>query len=79
MYIQTLIENPTIRITVGYFVAASVWILLSDSALIGLGVDVALLSALGTLKGMFFVLFTSVLLYLHVRYELRSAIKSRRR
>ncbi len=55
--------KPHFRITGIYLVVASLWILFSDSILYTLGGNDLLIPSLSILKGMFFVLVTSAMLY----------------
>jgi PAS domain S-box-containing protein len=67
---------PEVKISAGYFVATLTWIVLSDSLLDTLfGTDARLLSSAQTLKGLFFVVFTTLLFYLLLsrQYRLRRA------
>jgi two-component system cell cycle sensor histidine kinase/response regulator CckA len=59
------------RIALTYIAVAGLWILLSDAALERLGVSPANTFAFQTLKGLFFVAVTGLLLYLHVGSVLR--------
>lgn len=57
-------SNREIRNIVGvYALVGSAWIYLSDTALSWLIADPALISRLGVFKGLFFIMFTSALLY----------------
>ena len=55
-----------LRVSVGYAVAAALWILLSDTAMLILGFDPASGTAVSVLKGLLFVGVTTLVLYLLV-------------
>lgn len=68
------IDTTALRLTLAYLLAAALWVLLSDQALIALGVPENLHTRLQSLKGLLFVTLTATLLYviLHrhaVRYR----------
>jgi len=69
MFNTSLIRQPHIRITAGYFVVASLWIFFSDSILHSIGIDEELIPGLSILKGIAFVVTTSLLLLLGLRRE----------
>ena len=52
------------RLTLGYLLLAGLWILLSDHLLTALGLSLVQQERLQSLKGLFFVVLTSALLYL---------------
>ncbi|MDG9760294.1 EAL domain-containing protein [Pseudomonas sediminis] len=58
------IDTDALRLTLGYLLLACLWILLSDQLLTALGLSVAQLERLQSLKGLLFVALTSSLLYL---------------
>lgn len=78
MSLRQILTNPQYRITFGYLVIASIWILFSDSLLLFLNIDIALFPAFSILKGISFVLVTSFILYVVVRREfnLRNELES---
>jgi two-component system, cell cycle sensor histidine kinase and response regulator CckA len=70
-------EKHVIRIVFLYAVAGSLWILLSDRVVAALITDPVRLTQLQTVKGWFFVLASSLLLYALVRSSLASLARSR--
>lgn len=58
------IDTAALRLTLGYLLLAGLWILLSDQLLTALGLSVAQQERVQSLKGLFFVVLTSSLLYL---------------
>ena len=58
------IDFAALRLTLVYLLLAGAWVLLSDQLLAALGLSVAQQERLQSLKGLFFVLLTSALLYL---------------
>ncbi|WP_199097956.1 HD-GYP domain-containing protein [Dyella sp. ASV21] len=63
--------KPQIRIVAIYVTLACVWILFSDRLVFSLGYDQHTLSLLHSLKGIFFVLCTAVLLYWLIGRDMR--------
>ncbi len=59
---DTVRKRYILRITIGYAVIASLWILLSDQ-LLSMFVDISSIIWLATVKGLAFILATAVLLY----------------
>lgn len=76
MTTQTLLQKPHVRITGIYLVVASLWILFSDSILYMFGGNDLLIPSLSILKGMFFVLVTSAILYGLLYREFRQRSRS---
>lgn len=70
---------PAWRISLLYAIFAALWIWLSDSVLQWLLPDPALAARLQSVKGSFFVLVTSLLLYLLIRHDagVREALNAR--
>ncbi|BAN45878.1 phosphodiesterase DibA [Metapseudomonas resinovorans] len=70
-----------LRLVLPYFIFASLWVLFSDHALVAMVGDPKLLAELQTVKGLLFVLVTSLLLFLllclHLR-RLRAYLEARR-
>jgi PAS domain S-box-containing protein len=64
-----LFSKPHQQITLTYFVIASLWILLSDYLLQVLNINLDSVPIFSMLKGIGFVIITSVLIYLHLRHE----------
>ncbi|MDR8017673.1 phosphodiesterase DibA [Ectopseudomonas guguanensis] len=58
------IDIAALRLTLGYLLLAGLWILLSDHLLTALGLSLVQQERLQSLKGLFFVVLTSALLYL---------------
>ena len=58
------IDTAALRLTLGYLLLAGLWILLSDHLLTALGLSLVQQERLQSLKGLFFVVLTSALLYL---------------
>jgi PAS domain S-box-containing protein len=73
--LRVLSERPDIRIAVIYALAASAWILLSDSLMFLLFPDVMKVQTVGTLKGLGFVIVTSGILYLLLRRAHREQLR----
>ena len=69
------IDTAALRLTLGYLLLAGLWILLSDQLLTALGLSAAQQERLQSLKGLFFVVLTSALLYLVLQ---RHALQYRR-
>lgn len=63
-------DRSALRITLIYAVASALWILFSDRLLFGID-DPDLLATLSIIKGWFFVLVTSILLYMLVRQAIQ--------
>lgn len=61
---------PQIRIAVIYVIVAAIWILTSDWVLYELAPDLYSLSRFQTAKGLFYVLFTSALLYFLIKRDI---------
>jgi diguanylate cyclase (GGDEF)-like protein/PAS domain S-box-containing protein len=57
------IDTTALRLTLGYMLLAALWVLLSDQALIALGLPASLQVRLQSLKGLLFVTLTAALLY----------------
>ena len=57
------IDTTALRLTLAYLLAAALWVLLSDQALIALGLPENLHTRLQSLKGLLFVTLTATLLY----------------
>jgi two-component sensor histidine kinase len=68
------IRNSSLRIAGIYAIAASLWIVLSDRILYYLVGDYSRLAAFQTFKGMFFVVTTSLLLFLYSRSQLSKVV-----
>lgn len=60
-----------VRITIIYLVIGILWITLSDEAILMLGQNVEDLTRLQNYKGWFFVIFTSSLIFILIRQEIR--------
>ncbi len=67
----------SINTTILYAVTASLWILFSDQVLLFITSDSQALSEMQTYKGLFFVLFTSVLLYFVIHRQISTLEKER--
>ena len=61
-------DAGALRLTLGYLLLASLWVLLSDRLLLELTQSIEQLERLQSLKGMAFVAFTGTLLYLALRH-----------
>jgi two-component sensor histidine kinase len=68
------IRNSSLRIAGIYAIAASLWIVLSDRILYTLAGDYSHLATFQTFKGMFFVVATSLLLFLYSRSQLSKVV-----
>ncbi len=64
-------QQTALRISLAYFLIATVWILFSDKAVFELSRDTEWQMTINTLKGWLFVLFTAVLLFYTMRSVLR--------
>lgn len=71
--------SPAARVSLGYLLLATLWILLSDAVVLLLTQDPALVGELQSWKGQFFVAFTSIVLFLLLRSEQRRLDSSERR
>lgn len=67
----------SINTTIVYAVTASLWILFSDQVLLFITSDTKALSEMQTYKGLFFVLFTSILLYFVIHQQISTLVKER--
>jgi len=61
--------KPHYKISITYFIISALWIFLSDRAILSLNPSPAVLINLQTYKGWFFVLSTSLLLFIIIRKE----------
>jgi len=61
--------KPHYKISITYFIISALWIFLSDRAILSLNPSPAVLTNLQTYKGWFFVLSTSLLLFIIIRKE----------
>jgi len=61
--------KPHYKISITYFLISALWIFLSDRAILSLNPSPAVLTNLQTYKGWFFVLSTSLLLFIIIRKE----------
>ncbi len=68
------IRNSSLRIAGIYAIVASLWIVLSDRVLFFLAGDYAHLATFQTFKGIFFVVTTSVLLFMYSRSQLSRVV-----
>lgn len=64
-----ILYKPESRVAIVYLVIATLWILFSDGALLALGVNETVLSQLSLVKGLGFVLLTSLILYTYLHRE----------
>jgi diguanylate cyclase (GGDEF)-like protein/PAS domain S-box-containing protein len=71
------IDTAALRLTLGYLLLAGLWILLSDQLLTALGLSAAQQERLQSLKGLFFVVLTSALLYLVLHRHARQYRRAR--
>jgi PAS domain S-box-containing protein len=63
----------SLRIALTYFIISVLWIIFSDTLVAAvLGRDFAMLTGIQSLKGIFFVLLTSVILFVLIQREIRS-------
>jgi PAS domain S-box-containing protein len=69
MYQSRLFRSSEGRISFIYFSVAAVWILVSDAVLHFLGINETLIPRLSILKGLAFVLVTSVILHRRLSFE----------
>ncbi|HBX55811.1 phosphodiesterase DibA [Pseudomonas sp. UBA2684] len=71
------IRHDALRLTLMYMLAAGVWIFFSDGLLVALGLSAQQMERAQLLKGLCFVLLTSVLLYgiLHSHWRLQRRIR----
>jgi PAS domain S-box-containing protein len=67
-------RDRALRIALVYFLAAVVWIALSDRILVSIVSDPVLIGRWSTAKGIFFVVATATLLYIAVRRQLRTVV-----
>ena len=63
--------KSAIKISFTYIVLSSIWIIFSDRLINGLTNDALVLTKLASLKGLFFVTVTGIILYLQVRNEIK--------
>lgn len=61
--------KPHYKISITYFIISALWIFLSDRAILSLNPSPDVLTNLQTYKGWFFVLSTSLLLFVIIRKE----------
>jgi len=61
--------KPHYKISITYFIISALWIFLSDRAILSLNPSPDVLTNLQTYKGWFFVLSTSLLLFIIIRKE----------
>lgn len=61
--------KPHYKISITYFIISALWIFFSDRAILSLNPSPAVLTNLQTYKGWFFVLSTSLLLFIIIRKE----------
>ncbi|MFT3848812.1 MAG: PAS domain S-box protein [Propionivibrio sp.] len=73
------LTGAALRIVIVYAVFASLWILLSDTAVAWLFADPALITLIGTIKGWLFVAVTSLLLYGLIRRHAGQIVAASRR
>jgi two-component sensor histidine kinase len=71
---KVTIRNSSLRIAGIYAIASSLWIVLSDRVLYFLAGDYSHLALFQTFKGIFFVIATSVLLFLYSRFQLSKVV-----
>jgi|GEM_PF-5159474 len=63
-------ERDSLKIALIYFIAAGIWIIFSDRAVLIMFNDPETISFVQTYKGMLFVLVTSLLLYLALKKQI---------
>ncbi|MCC6614949.1 MAG: PAS domain-containing sensor histidine kinase [Anaerolineae bacterium] len=69
---RTLLSRFDVRVSLAYGIVATLWILLSDSALVFLaGGNTSIIATVGALKGVGFMVVTTVALFVILRAELR--------
>lgn len=61
--------KPHYKISITYFIISALWIFFSDRAILSFNPSTAVLTNLQTYKGWFFVLSTSLLLFIIIRKE----------
>lgn len=67
---RLLLRSPQQRITLIYLLAAALWIFFSDGLLLFFfDIDEGLIPGISIIKGILFVLVTSLILYRHLRHE----------
>ncbi len=67
--------KPYQKITLIYFIVGAVWIFFSDRLLVSLANSTQMLTTMQTYKGWFFIVFTSVLLFLLVRKDYKDLMQ----
>jgi len=67
--------KPYNKITIIYFILGSLWVFFSDRVITFLAADPNMLTYLQTVKGWFFILFTSGLLYVLIRNSYNKIIE----
>lgn len=77
MQLDSISVRDSLKITLTYFVVSIVWIFFSDRLLGSVTSDGTLLLEMQTYKGWFFVLITSILLFLLIEKSTSKLVKSR--
>ncbi len=77
MQLNSVSVRDSLKITLTYFIVSAIWIFFSDRLLGLMTTDPDLLLEMQTYKGWFFVLITSVLLFLLIEKSTSKLVKSR--